>query len=57
MPNEIAEAVQRGRELAAQDLEAEAAAYEAQFGKGGLGGHTAAVLGLAAGIARAGQSS
>jgi hypothetical protein len=44
--------VQRGRELAAEAIEAEAKAYEAQFGTDGRGGDAAAVLWMAAKIAR-----
>lgn len=49
------QAVSEGRELAAQAIEAEARAYEAQFGKTGPGADAAAVLRMAAEIAR-GQS-
>lgn len=45
-------AVVEGRELAAQAIEAEARGYEAQFGKAGPGGEAAAVLRMAADIAR-----
>jgi hypothetical protein len=44
--------VQHGRELAAQAIEEEARAYEAQFGIDGRDGEAAGVLWMAAQIAR-----
>ena len=44
--------VQHGRKLAAQAIEDEARAYEAQFGVDGPGGVAAGVLWMAAQIAR-----
>jgi len=44
------------REKIARELESEADEYEKQFGKKGRGGHTAAVLVLAAQLVRKGIS-
>lgn len=50
-----ADALQDGREKAALDIEAEARAYEDQFGIYGRGSEASAVLWMAARIARGGR--